>query len=222
LEKKNNAVFKGAKYSRREQFEDMEKQALQPLPEKRFELRHTSIVTVMKNGHICLSPDKHYYSVPYGYISKKVRILYSKSTVEIFYKYERIALHKRVRSPHNYTTDPSHLATQYKILSEWNPDYFLQQARNIDASVEFYISQVLLKKQHPEQGYKACQGILSYAKRVGHQRLINACQRAHAYGLYHFKVIENIISKGIDLYDIEQEPISMPQHENIRGEKYYE
>lgn len=223
FEKKNNAAFKGTKYSRRERFEEMEKHVLQPLPENRFELRHSTILTVMKNGHVCLSPDKHYYSVPFGYISKKVKMLYSKSTIEVYYKYERIATHKRVRSPHNYTTDPSHMATHHKVLSEWNPDYFLQQARSIDASVEFYISQVLLKKQHPEQGYKACQGILSYAKRVGHQRLINACARAHAYGLYHFKAIENIINKGLDLYDMEQDPqITMPDHENIRGEKYYE
>ena len=107
LEKKNNASFRGAKYSRRDQFEEMEKSALQLLPEKRFELRHSTVVTVMKNGHVCLSTDKHYYSVPYG--------------------------------------------------------------------------------------------------------------------LYHFKAIENIISKGLDLYDIEQEPqVVMPDHENIRGEKYYE
>jgi transposase len=222
FEKKNNIAFKGTQYSRRERFEEMERQALQPLPESRFELRHSSILTVMKNGHVCLSQDKHYYSVPFGYICKKVKMLYSKSTIEIFYKYERIASHKRIRSPHNYSTDPSHLATQHKVLSEWNPDYFLQQARSIDISVEFYISQVLLRKKHPEQGYKACQGILSYAKRVGHQRLINACARAHAYGLYNFKVIENIINKGLDLYDTEQEPqLNMPEHENIRGEKYY-
>lgn len=223
LENKNNAFFKGTKYSRREQFNDLEKHVLQPLPENRFELRHSLVVTVMKNGHVCLSPDKHYYSVPYSYMSKKVRILYSKSRVEVFYKYERIAIHKRIRSPHNYTTDPLHLATQHQVISEWNPDYFLQQARNVDVHVEYYISQVLLKKQHPEQAYKACQGILSFAKRVGHQRLINACRRAHGYGLYNFKTIDNIIQRGLDLYDTEPETnMAMPDHDNIRGEKYYE
>jgi len=200
----------------------MERSTLQLLPEKRFELRHSTVVTVMKNGHVCLSSDKHYYSVPYGYISKKVRVLYSKSAVEVYYKYERIALHKRLRSPHNYTTDPLHLATQHQIMSELNPDYFLQQARAIGTDVEYYLSQVFLKKQHPEQAYKSCQGILSYAKRVGHERLINACKRAHGYGLYHFKAIENIINKGLDLYDTTPEPpLPMPEHENIRGEKYY-
>jgi transposase len=223
LDAHNRTAFKGRNYSRQEQFEEMERATLHPLPEKRFELRSSSVATVMKNGHVCLGADKHYYSVPYGYISKKVRVLYSKSTVEIFYKYESIAVHQRVRSAHNYTTDPSHMATQHQVLAEWNPDYFLNQARSIGKEVEYYIAQVLNKKPHPEQAYKSCQGILSFAKRVGHQRLIKACQRAHAYGLYHYRAIEDILNRGMDLFDLEEEcPLPMPEHENIRGKDYYQ
>lgn len=223
LNEHNCQKFKGRSYSRLEQFEESEKHVLQGLPATRFELRSSLVATVMKNGHVSLSVDKHYYSVPYGYISKKVRVLFSKSLVEVFYKYERIASHHRTRSPHNYTTDSSHLATQHQVVSEWNPDYFLSQARAIGKEVEFYIAQVLQRKHHPEQAYKSCQGILSFAKRVGHGRLIKACQRAHAYGLYHFRAIEDILNKGLDLFDLEEDKqLTMPVHENIRGKNYYQ
>ena len=219
----NLTSFKGRNYSRRQQFDEMEKVTLQPLPTKRYELRSSSSATVMKNGHVCLGADKHYYSVPFGFISKKVRVLYSKSIVEFYYKYELIASHGRVRSAHNYTTDPAHMATQHQVLAEWNPDYFLAQARAISKEVEYYIAQVLNKKPHPEQAYKSCQGILSFAKRVGHQRLIKACQRGHAYGLYHFRAIEDILQRGLDMYDLEEErQLPMPEHENIRGKNYYQ
>lgn len=222
LDAHNRTSFKGRNYSRQEQFDEMERSTLQPLPDMRFELRNSSVATVMKNGHVCLSTDKHYYSVPYTYISKKVRLLYSKSTVTIFYKYELIAQHQRIRSAHNYTTDPSHMATQHQVLAEWNPDYFLVQARGISKEVEYYIAQVLNKKPHPEQAYKSCQGILSFGKRVGHQRLIKACQRAHAYGLYHFRAIEDILQRGLDLFDLEEDrQLPMPEHDNIRGKNYY-
>lgn len=218
----NNQKFKGRNYSRIQQFEESEKQVLQELPKTRFELRSSAVATVMKNGHVSLSVDKHYYSVPYGYIGKKVRVLYSKSLVEVFYKYEPIAKHVRLRSSHNYTTDPAHLATQHQVMAEWNPDYFLEQARHIGKEVEFYVAQVLQKKHHPEQAYKSCQGILSFAKRVGKQRLIKACQRAHAYGLYHYRAIEDILNKGLDLFDLEEDKqLPMPSHENIRGKNYY-
>jgi transposase len=223
LDSHNAASFKGRNYSRKEQFEEMEKATLHPLPQKRFELRSSSVATVMKNGHVCLGADKHYYSVPFDYISKKIRILYSKSTVEIFYKYQIIATHVRLRSAHNYTTDPSHMATQHKVMAEWNPDYFLAQARTIGKEVEFYIAIVLQRRPHPEQAYKSCQGILSFAKRVGHQRLIKACVRGHAYGLYHYRAIEDILQKGLDLFDLEEDKqLPMPFHENIRGKNYYQ
>jgi transposase len=223
LEKHNTSVFKGRTYSRREQYNELEKHMMQPLPEKRFEMRNQLVLTVMKNGHVLLMTDKHYYSVPYGYIGKKVRLLYSKSFIEIFYKYELIASHARIKSPHNYTTDPAHLASQHKYLSEWSAEYFLDQAKLIHADVEYYISQVLIKKAHPEQAYRSCNGILSFAKRVGHKRLISACQRAHSYGLYHYQIIETILQKGLDqLDDQDQQQLQMPAHENIRGGNYYQ
>lgn len=222
LEDHNNMAFTGRKYSRRQQFEEMEKPALQPLPERHFELRHALWVTVMKNGHICLSKDKHYYSVPFVHIGKKVKVLYAQSSVEVFCNYELLATHPRIRSPHTYTTDPAHMATQHKALSEWSPEYFLTKARDIHRDVEIFIDQVLKKKQHPEQAYKSCQGILSFAKRVGHERLIKACQRAHNYGLYHYKGIEKILGNGLDMIDTDPEQPEMPDHENIRGEDYYQ
>jgi hypothetical protein len=165
--------------------------------------------------------DKHYYSVPFGYIGKKVKLIYSKNAVEVYFKYELIASHTRIRSPHNYTTDAAHMASHHKILADWNPDYFIKQASLISLEVENYISQVLLKKQHPEQAYRSCNGILSFARRVGNKRLTDACKRGHECGLYNFKAIENILHRGLDKIESEETESKMPTHDNIRGFTYY-
>jgi hypothetical protein len=39
-------------------------------------------------------------------------------------------------------------------MAEWNPDYFLAQARTIGKEVEFYIAIVLQRRPHPEQAYR--------------------------------------------------------------------
>lgn len=222
LDKLNSSSFKGRNYSRKEQFEEMESAELQPLPELRYEMRQSLQITVMKNGHVFLNHDKHYYSVPFGYIGRKVKVFYSKSLLEVYYRYELIASHKRVKSPYNYTTDPSHVASQHQFISDWSPEFFLNKAREVHPDVEYFISQVLLKKPHPEQAYKSCQGILSFAKRVGETRLIRACQRAHSYGLYHYNIIENILQRKLDEYDEVEVQTTMPLHENIRGGNYYQ
>jgi transposase len=217
----NSAQLTGKEYSRFDQWK-MEKTLLQPLQETRYEMRKIKQVTVMKNGHVYLTEDQHYYSVPFELIGKKLNLQYSRSVVDIYHKYQVVATHKRLRSPHNYSTIATHMPPQHRYVTEWSPTFFMDQAKAIDPSVEYYISQVLAKKQHPEQAYKSCQGILSFSKRVGQVRLIKACKRAHEIGYYNYKIIEDILKNNLDRY--EEEPLvePMPTHENIRGGNYYQ
>jgi transposase len=223
LEEHNLTLLKGRNYSRRQQFEEVERHTLAPLSPLRYELKKQLFATVMKNGHVSLSADKHYYSVPYRFIGKKVKVMYSRNTVEIFYNYERIAIHKRTKSPYNYTTEKDHMASTHRFVSDWTPERFLNWASGIHEDVHLYILKILDRKQHPEQAYKSCVGILSFAKKVGNDRLIKACQRALGYGIYNYKTIQTILEKGMDKYDETEEnkQLEMPLHENIRGEDYY-
>jgi transposase len=223
LEEHNDMELRGRNYSRRTQFEEVERKSLLTLPQLKYELKKHLYVTVMKNGHVALSTDKHYYSVPYRFIGKKVKLMYSGTTVEIFYNYECIARHKRIKSPYNYTTDKEHMASSHRFVSDWTPERFLSWAEGIHEDVKLYILKVLDRKQHPEQAYKSCVGILSFGKKVGNERLINACRRALGYGLYNYKIIQNILEKGLDKQDeSETEQLVMPLHDNIRGEDYYQ
>ncbi len=218
----NKTPLTGKKYSRFEQFDEIERHALQPLPMLRYELKKQQYVTVMKNGHVCLNDDRHYYSIPYKFIGKKVKIRYSNHSVEIFYNYERIALHKRIKSPFNYTTEKEHMASAHQFVADWSPEKFISWASAIHEDVKLYIIKILDKKQHPEQAYKSCVGILSFTKKYGNDRLAKACTRALGYGIYNYKTIQNILEKGMDNHAIEvDEQIEMPLHENIRGENYY-
>jgi transposase len=224
LEAHNNALLSGRNYSRRQLFEEIERAALMPLPALRYELKKQLFATVAKNGHAALGPDKHYYSVPYRFIGKKVKLLYSRHTVEIYYNYERIALHRRSKSPYQYTTEKEHLASTHRFVSEWTPDRFADWAGSIHEDVRLYVLKVLDRKQHPEQAYKSCMGILGFAKKVGHERLIKACQRALGYGAYNYKTIQKILELQLDQKDApdETDQLSMPLHDNIRGGEYYQ
>lgn len=223
LEEHNNALLKGRHYSRRGQFEEVERTALMPLPPLRYELKKCLYATVAKNGHVALSTDKHYYSVPYRYIGKKVKLLFSPHSVEIYYNYQRIALHGRVKVPYHYTTEKEHLASAHRFVAEWTPQKFISWAEKIHQDVKLYIIEVLQRKQHPEQAYKACIGILSFAKKVGNERLAGACRRALSYGVYNYKTIQAILEKELDKKDAPEETdhLRMPLHDNIRGENYY-
>lgn len=222
LEIHNNTPFSKRDYGRREQFEDIERSALGKLNPFRYQLKEQSIVTVMKNGYVRLSKDVHYYSVPYSYIGKKVKILYTGKEVEVYYRYELIAKHQRSQKRYQYSTQADHLASQHRFVTEWCPDKFLSQAREIHQEVERYISGVLEVKVYPEQAYKSCQGILSFARRVGADRLIAACRWGNSFGKYSYLTIEEILRKQLDRLPPGEESPQIPIHENIRGKEYYQ
>ena len=222
LEIHNNTPMYKREYSRRQQFEEIERDVLQDLNPIRYELKEQAQLTVWKNGYIRLGVDTHYYSVPYKYIGKTVKVLYSSQSVEVYYRHELIAQHVRNRRKYQYTTNTEHLASQHQFLTEWSAEKFISQAMDIHEDVAEYIAKLLEEKTYPEQAYKSCSGILSFSRRVGNERLIDACRCAQSFGQYGYRVIEEILNKRLDRLKLEDEAVRIPNHKNIRGKDYYQ
>jgi len=63
----------------------------------------------------------------------------------------------------------------------------------------------LEKRQHPEQAYRSCQGILSFASKVGNDRLIKRAT-ALLYRDYSYMTLKRSWSEnGPDTLDSEEE-----------------
>ena len=75
---------------------------------------------------------------------------------------------------------------------------------------------------HPEQGYRACLGLMSLGRRSGAERLEAASARALHLQSYSYRSVKNILSSAQDRLpfgDTETPPT--PHHDNIRGAAYY-
>ncbi len=222
LQSHNTMSFRGREYSRYSLFEEIEKHELKPLPEKRYEIKRYANATVHKNSHIYFSRDKHYYSLPYQHIGKRVKVIYSDSTLEVYYQQELITAHPRKKQKYGYSTIKEHMPSHHRFISEWSSEKFITWAAHIGSHCKALIINILEKKQHPEQSYKSCLGILHLAKKVGNTRLDNACKRALDYGAYNYNMIERILKNGWDTLDEDIENQSdIPIHDNIRGSNYY-
>ena len=132
-----------------------------------------------------------------------------------------MSVHQRSRKPYGYTTDVEHLASTHKYLTQWNPERFINWAQLIGEPVKEFILRLMDSKSHPEQSYKACQGVLGYERRVGRDRLINACKRAIEFENYSYSAIKIILENQYDQLISTEASSGLPQHENIRGEEYY-
>lgn len=225
LDKHNREHFQNEAISRRERFETQEQQHMLPLPAQGYEHKQYRWQKVMKNSHIQLRQDKHYYSIPYQYIGCKVKIITTQRQVSVYYKQQRIAFHKRDFTPYKYTTFKDHMPSHHRFYVDWNPEKFLDWANRISPQVHAYIKAILEAKVYPEQAYKSCVGILSFAKKVGNHRLTDACKRAAYFHAYSYKTIQGILKNGLEKQQdqtCQKTDIKLPEHENIRGAEAYQ
>lgn len=224
LKQYNDYLFSQLKTSRRQQFEEIEKASLAPLPAQAYELRYYKILTVQKMGYVYLSDDKHYYSVPHRYLGKKVELQYTKGHIEVFYAKERIASHKRNYQPGRYSTIADHLSSTHQFYREWSPEFFQKWARRYGTDIESYITGLIEQATYPETAYKQCMGVLQLVKEYGPQRLSKACKRAVQYPRFGYGIVKDILKNKMDLEpDLFTDPdqILIPKHDNIRGADYY-
>jgi hypothetical protein len=65
---------------------------------------------------------------------------------------------------------------------------------------------------------------LSFAARVGKERLNNACRRALQFGDYGYQTIRAILERGLDRNtdELPGNDQPLPPHDNIRGKNYYQ
>ena len=222
----NNKAYKKTAYSRWYYYEAHERSVLKALPSEPFCPKKVTVLTVQRNYHVQLTEDHLYYSVPYQYVGKKVKILYDNRVLEVYCEHERIALH--IRKPHSkaYTTLGEHMPPHHQHMQQikgWNKEDLLAQAARIGTSVLQAASLMLDNSIYIEQNYKACFGMLMLEKKYTRQRLQAACARALQGTRVNYTMIKNILERGLDKQvpsaDINTATLL---HDNIRGKDNYQ
>lgn len=222
LEIFNNRPMQRTKISRRELFNQTEKNCLKALPNEKYEIKTFQSVKVQFNYHVYLKEDMHYYSVPYRFAYRPIELFYTGSAVEIYENNVRIAFHKRNRRANDYTSLEEHMPEHHKWIAKWNPERFKKWAKNIGPEVHALIEQVLNRRQYVEQTYKTCLGILNLPNNYPKERFIKACSKAVEYGCYTCKKVENILKNNMENTADEANLFeTLSGHENIRGSEYY-
>ncbi len=177
LEEYNNRPFAAKEGSRSELFRNEELPLLTPLPAAPYELASWKKAKVQFNYHITL--DFMHYSCPYEMIGKEVDARVTDSAVEVFYKQNRIACHKRLYGRKGqYSTVPEHMPEKHQLYQEWNGDRFRQWGRKVGVSTYKVIESILASKAVEEQTYLACRSLLKQSDTYSSEKLEEACRKA--------------------------------------------
>jgi len=206
--------------SRRELFETLDRPALKSLASNRYELASWKLVTVNIDYHV--EVERNYYSVPFQLVREKVEARHTGTTVEVFFKGKRVASHARLTGKGKYSTQCEHMPRSHREHAQWTPSRIISWATKSGPATGRVVAKILETKPHPEQGYRACLGIMRLGRTHGEVRLEAACRRVERLGAYSYRTVKNVLSSGADRLPLEEGPVSItPEHPNIRGEAYY-
>lgn len=218
----NANKFQKKDCSRLSLFLGEEQPLLAPLPATPFEVAEWKIATVQFNYHIAV--DKMYYSVPYQYIKNKVDVRITDTTIEIFYKHNRIASHRRLCGrPGMYSTVTEHMPEDHQKYLEWNGERFRKWATRIGTNTYEVVNAILTSGRVEQQSYRGCMGLLKLADKYSEAKLEAACKKALTYtNTPSFKSIKNLLvtmSNSLEIETIQEE--TTKKSGITRGARYY-
>jgi transposase len=216
----NNRVSRHLGASRRVLFEELERSALKPLPAEPYVFAQWKECRVGLDYHVEI--DKHYYSVPHQLLREKVWARITARTIEVFHRGQRVAAHVRSSSNRKHTTVREHMPSSHRRYADWTPERLRRQAGEIGRNTSALVEIILRERSHPEQGFRACVGILRLVKTCGRERLEAACARALEIGARSYSSVNSILKNNLD----RQRPATPADgpaiaHDNIRGPTYF-
>ncbi len=222
LEQLNNKPFQKLPGSRRSQFEALDKPVLRPLPTNRYQYVDIKKARVGIDYHI--EYDNHFYSVPHQLSGRQLEVHANSSCVQVYNLDKLITAHPR-KYHAGFTTNPVHMPENHRAHAEWTPARLLKWGATIGPNTKIMVQGFIDAKQHPEQAYRACLGLLKLNKLYGAERLEKACRLGLVEGLCNVKSIRNILKYNRDQSSTatEEDNTALNQHhENVRGSNQYQ
>ena len=219
----NNRPFrKRREECRASLFAKIDRPALQPLPAERFDLSVWLQARVNIDYHVAY--DGNWYSVPYSLTGQAVEVRSTPTTVEIFYRGERVASHLRSGERNKAVTPHEHRPKSHQAHLEWPPSRMVSWAAGVGAHTAQLVQRMLDDKPHPEMGYRACLGVIRLAQKYSAARMETAAERALLTGAISYKSVKSILGNGLDTQPSESTapPRISPEHENLRGPEYFQ
>jgi transposase len=217
----NDRPFQKLEGTRRSLFESIERPALRPLPPQPYEYTEWRRARVNIDYHIQV--EKHFYSVPYGLRREEVEVGLTATTVEVLHKGRRVAAHPRSYKKGGYTTDPAHMPSAHRRHLEWSPSRLVRWASSVGPDTAELVRRILESRPHPEQGYRACLGLMRLANSYSPERLEAASRRALPLGALSYRSVKSILQSGLDRRPLEEQiTLALPrEHAHLRGPDYY-
>ena len=114
------------------------------------------------------------------------------------------------------------MPSAHRAHAEWTPSRLIRWAQQSGLDTGRLVAGILDRRPHPEQGYRACLGLMRLGRQYGAARLEAASTRALRLNSYSYRTVRNILASRQEQLPFEDRATDpTPHHANIRGAVYY-
>jgi len=176
----------------RKLFEDVERPALQKLPDDPFPFYYEGKRKVHRDCHVEVA--KAYYSVPSEYLGRELWIRWDARLVRIFNgRFEQVAVHARV-SPGRFNTNRSHLSDKKISSVEKGAEYLLRKTAQIGDAAAGWAKAMI--DERGIEGLRVLQGFLSLAKKYSAFAINRASKTALDVGMFRLRPLRELVKRN--------------------------
>lgn len=215
LETLNQKEMQHLGKSRRQLFEELEKDLLLPLPEHPYEFARWKNARVNIDYHVAF--EGHYYSVPHELVGQEVRIRATERMLAVFHHNQQVAVHPLCTAQGRFSTAADHMPSQHRFVLHTDSDGLLREAAKVGPQTTAYVTAILRSRPYPQQAFRTCLGVLDLARKYPPAYLEATCQRLLAAHLLSYQELKSELERLAKT--IPTQPL--PTHENVRGNTYY-
>jgi hypothetical protein len=101
----------------------------------------------------------------------------------------------------------------HRAVADWSPRRFIAWAAKTGPKTKDFIVSLLERKEHPEQAFRTCAGILRVASSVTPERMEEAAALAMTRNVYSYTYFVQLLEDRK-----RKEPVI---HGNLRGKDYF-
>jgi hypothetical protein len=189
IERLNNAIMKDWGVSRRDRFEG-ERWLLKPCPVENWEQSEWRRAKVHADCHVQVL--KKFYSVPYQFVGREVRVRLTSRLIEIFDSdLNSLSSHARLLGKETHSTNSGHYPAEKVALTQFSVQLALREAEKVGDETLRLVTE-LLRGAYPLKYLRRVQGILRLyqAARVTRAALEHASKMAMTYNKLQYQYVQ--------------------------------
>jgi transposase len=114
------------------------------------------------------------------------------------------------------------MPSSHRRFADWTIERISREASAIGSDAALLCEKILADRPRPEQGFRACLGIIRLTRGFGRERVNAACGRALEIGARTYGSVRSILDNHLDRTTGTRPASAKPiDHPNIRGSRYY-